>query len=283
MNENVVLYHDLSTPVTRTSARTLETDQTYVYDLRFTNGTNVTTYLGIDGVDETFSIWDVPSIESSFAIGGGVDQAEAWDGPIAEVLVFDTVLTGTDLQKIHSYLAVKYGTTYAGGTVNYLDTVGATIWDVTTNAGYNNDIAGIGRDDTQGLLQTRTQSANADAAITMFVRNSSGLDNRDYLMWGNDDASLTGTVSASLPANVSERVERIWRVDESNTVVAVDVVADMGATAFNDQIADKIFLLVDSDTNFSDATVYTGRFIAGDQVNFGQVDFADGQYFTLAQ
>lgn len=282
-NDTLVIEHDSSTPTTRTSARSIEEDQTYVIDMSWEIGTNTNTTIGIDGINETFAIFDVPNVESVFNIGGGTDQNNGWDGEIAEVLVFDTVLSGADLQKVHSYLAVKYGTTYAGGAADYLDTIGATVWDATANAGYANDIAGIGRDDTTALLQTRSQSANADATVTMSLRNVSGLDNRDYMMRGNDSGSLTGTISASLPAIVSERVERVWRVDESNSVVAVDVIADMSTTSFNDQIANKIYLLVSSTTDFSASTVYTGLFIAGGQVNFGQVDFTDGDYFTFAQ
>ena len=58
---------------------------------------------------------------------------------------------------------------------------------------------------------------------------------------------------------------------------------DLGATTLFTTSPFDVVLLVDTDTNFADATVYTGRFIAGGTVTFKNVDFTDGQYFTVAK
>lgn len=121
-----------------------------------------------------------------------MSQTEAWNGSIGEVIVFNEQLTGTDLQKVRSYLATKYGITLENGTVDYLDTAASPVWTVASNAGYGNDITGLGRDDAQDLDQTRSRSVNSDSLVTMYVRTTmSGLDDKSYFYWSNDDALMT--------------------------------------------------------------------------------------------
>ena len=209
------VFEDNSTPTSEYGSTTLISDQPNIFDVRFASGTDVTITLGIDGNEELLTTMDIPSIESQFAIGGSVNQTEAWNGSIGEVLVFDVQLTGTDLQKVRSYLATKYGITLENGTVNYLDTAGSVVYDVTADAGFNNDIAGIARDDDEYLDHTRSRSANVDSLVTMYIREgSTGLDDKEYFFWSNDDGAMTGTNSVDVPASVDERMERVWNVQE---------------------------------------------------------------------
>ena len=133
------------------------------------------------------------------------------------MIIFNEQLVGTDLQKVRTYLATKYGLTLSGGTVDYLNTSGTVVWDSSDNAGYWNDIAGFGRDDAEDLNQVRSRSANADAAVTMTLPSSEALDDQDYFYWANDDGILTGTVTTGLAANLEARTERIWKVEETGS------------------------------------------------------------------
>ena len=68
---------------------------------------------------------------------------------IAEIIFFDQTLTAFEMQKVSSYLAVKYGIHLDQGTPqDYLDGNGNSIWTAGTNTIYNHDIAGIGVDNT---------------------------------------------------------------------------------------------------------------------------------------
>lgn len=47
--------------------------------------------------------------------------------------------------------------------------------------------------------------------------------------------------------------------------------------------AGPFYLLVSSASTFASARMYTGTSTAGGQIHFGQVDFADGEYFTVGR
>ena len=101
------------------------------------------------------------------------------------------------MNKIHSYLAVKYGITLentGGGTQgDYLATTGTTIWDASVNSSYHNDVIGIGRDDNQALLQKQSHSFyDIERLYIDFLQptnvSNSGIINSDtsYVMMGNN-------------------------------------------------------------------------------------------------
>ncbi|MDR2470156.1 MAG: hypothetical protein LBD27_06730, partial [Tannerella sp.] len=140
----------------------------------------------------------------SVALGGGRNN-QAWygyQGTIQEVILLKKSGNGhldpLDVQKIHSYLAVKYGITLPS-TTNYLASNGTTpVWNMTTNSGYNNHIFGIARDDAYRLYQKQSQSvtfpfftAFVGSEVTNLNSNNSGqLDNGVYAMFGSNGGSL---------------------------------------------------------------------------------------------
>ncbi|MBL4642086.1 MAG: choice-of-anchor L domain-containing protein, partial [Flavobacteriaceae bacterium] len=97
------------------------------------------------------------------------------NGSVAEVLLFTDAHDDATRQKIEGYLALKYGFTLnstddSGSIIegDYILSNGVTkVWDYTANSAYHNDVAGIGRDDTQVLNQKQSKSVNSDAIITL--------------------------------------------------------------------------------------------------------------------
>ena len=91
-------------------------------------------------------------------------------GEIAEVLLYDAdQRTGGTEARIASYLALKYGVTLSH---NYVASDGTTtFWDVSANTGYNNNIAGIGRDDASRLVQRQSRSQSSNL-VTMGLGNT---------------------------------------------------------------------------------------------------------------
>jgi hypothetical protein len=90
-----------------------------------------------------------------------VSADAAFIGGINEVVVYNRALPADELRQVHSYMALKYGITMSG---NYMATDGTTAyWDATANTGYNNNIAGIGRDDKTTLYQKQSRSVNTTA------------------------------------------------------------------------------------------------------------------------
>ena len=212
------------------------------------------------------------------------------DGDMAEIIVYDGTPTATEEDKIQSYLSVKYGITLA--SMNYLSSDGTTIWDNTANSAYHYDIAGIGHDAGSGLFQKQSKSVNSDAIVTMSseaiavnnAANGTLLDNGEFLLWGNDNASLSDIKRDELPTGYFARINREWVVDMTGTVENVHVEIDISDFGFliGDEASD-YYLLVDDNDNFtSGATGIAGSTLSGDKVTFNDVNFSDGDHFTLA-
>ena len=96
---------------------------------------------------------------------------------IAEVIIYSTTLSAAERNKIESYLAIKYGFTLNQAAANnndYTSANGTIIWNRAANAGYANDITGIGRDDASGLSQKQSRSVNSSSLITLYNGNYPG-------------------------------------------------------------------------------------------------------------
>jgi len=96
-----------------------------------------------------------------------------------------------DLQKIHSYLAIKYGITLVNND-NYINSDGISVWNRDVN--YNSNIFGIGRDNAAGLNQVQSRSIETEM-ITLFKgnkletlndKNSNTLSDKTFLMLGSN-------------------------------------------------------------------------------------------------
>ncbi len=181
------------------------------------------------------------------------------NGRLSEVVSYSAPNSLTDKRKIQSYLAVKYGITlqddasaltdYRVNDVDYIDSNGDVIWDTSAHSSHNYDIAGIGRDDNSNLLQKQSKSQNeqsdVDGPTSGFLsmsltqtydtnnlniaNNPTTFTDRQFLMWGNNNASLDGTATTVTvdmsedigdPTLVTEveftAIPRIWKVVEIN-------------------------------------------------------------------
>jgi len=199
---------------------------------------------------------DIPDFsnvnDSRFWLG----RSEGWEASlnarVAEVITYSSRKGDTDLtqdrNKIQSYLAIKYGITLGvnGTSQDYVDSDGTVIWDQSANAGYNYDIAGIGRDDASALNQKQSSSVNNATDGTGLIEgiltiglsdiydtnninkstNPTTFNDKEFLTWGNNgvDLSLAATVinvdMSSGIAGLSTPVtftgmQRIWKVVEN--------------------------------------------------------------------
>ena len=232
---------------------------------------------------------------------GNLTVSGALPGDLQEVIWYKKSLSATERKQVETYLCLKHGITFGGNsgtsaTYNYLNSRGATIWNKTANAGYNNDIAGIGRDDATAFLQKQSNSVNSTGSVTMALgsiaasnaaNTSTFSQDRSFLIWGHDGAAHNSVFNdpacfTQLPAGVEARIQRKWKVQRTNfaqnTTVGVSESALMGYTAVSN-----LRLLVDNDgVDWTNATVYSGATSVGGRVVFSGVDFTAGTFFTLA-
>jgi len=195
----------------------------------------------------------------------------------------------TQRDRIESYLAIKYGITLDQASPNnYVNSDGDIIFNTTISAAlggfleYNNDIAGIGRDDAAELEQLSSKSENA-GSIVQVDRNTDIGNDDSWLIWGNDGAPTTASRTESKPNTINERLERVWRVAEEKSVGVTDVSFDLMGLGLGNDASDFSILIANNSSNgdFSGATVVTTGVFVGDVLTFPDLNLTDGQYFTL--
>ncbi len=233
-------------------------------------------------------------------IGNSPWGAEYWSGPITEVIAFDRVLTNAERQKVSTYLAIKHGYTIDQATPNssYLNTNSTVIWDATANALYKNNIAGIGRDDIEGLDQRQSKSINSGAILAIGLgaiatdnlanTNAFGSDT-SYLLWGSNSTALTLS-NTDLPAVFSQRLTQEWKASSShfnNQITPVMMEFNLAGITHNGTTATDFTLLIDDDGdgNFTTGTVQQipATSFAGNKAVFNSVTtLTNGAVFTVA-
>ena len=236
-----------------------------------TGVTNLTLHSG--DFDIVTSLGGGDSDANTF-LGGQVDNLPSfngrvrdWFGPVGEMVVYSGAITTTEANKIESYLAIKYGITLGGNgstTLAYASSVGSSLW--AANSGYHNDVIGIGRDDTQELVQKQSQTPDDSSRIyisTLTASNqlNTGTFTNDvgYILAGHDVGNLCSTTAAGLekPAGLYSRLEREWMVKNTNLSDNFNFDVTLNACA-NPTLVNTghLRLLVDLDGDFSNATVY---------------------------
>jgi len=210
-----------------------------------------------------------------------------FDGRISEVIAFSRLLNLAEIQRVDSYLAIKYG---IGLSKNYINSIGETIWDMAANNGYNYDIAGIMRDDGSALDQRQSKAANDNEILSIGKGtiassnpnnpNSFGT-NLDCFIWGSNGGATFAIETTEKPG-VYARLGREWKVAEpKNNVGTVRIQFDLADNGTISSVS-HLKLLVDSDGDFTNATIATGTFTQSGSYYYIDYDLSNGQYFTLA-
>lgn len=192
------------------------------------------------------------------------------NGFLHEVIFFNRDLTAAEMNKVHTYLAIKYGVTLlntGGGTQgDYTATDGTIIWDASVTPAYHNDVIGISRDDDEALLQK--QSHAFDDSYRIYISNLAAtnqanagnfLANLSHVMMGSNNGSYCASPASSLevPAGVGARFENEFKVTKTNFAqlfnwdVKIDSCYDLSTIDMS-----KVRLLVDDDGDFTNATVF---------------------------
>lgn len=190
---------------------------------------------------------------------GFMGSPRDWKGPAAELIGYTVKVTATERQKIHTYLAIKYGVTLSE---DYLSTSGGTIYSV---ASYGLNVIGIGRDDAEGLLQK--QSHQDDDTVRIYISSLAGMNASNagtftndisYVVMGANSGKLctTGAAMGEIPSGLTScaltsRLTREWKVTRTNMAqnYHMDVKLNACGAPGTVNVAHLRFL-VDDDGNF---------------------------------
>ncbi len=219
------------------------------------------------------TVTTTPSNHTHLRIGANTITTNAYfNGRVAEVIVYNTNLGVAERTIVQNYISSKYAISIPGALDRFA-------YDGT----HGFHLAGIGMEGG---------NSNTDAQGTSLVRmnTASALSAGDYLLWGDDNAT-TGVNTTDIPGTygaTGRRMTRVWRVDETDGgggdgVGTVSFSIDLDGIGFGSFTDYE--LLIDADGVFaSGATIHTtGRsYDAGTNVlSFTDVDFSDGDYFTI--
>lgn len=137
-------------------------------------------------------------------------------GELAEIIHYTRALSAGEVQRVYSYLALKYGFNM---TRPYLSASGHEIY----NAGnYSSNIAGIAREDRQDLMQKQSRSTEASPDVFTGSLGPLALSNKDnnsffmrdssFVIWGHNGAHALYT--EPLPDS-SMRLQRVWKLQHT--------------------------------------------------------------------
>lgn len=282
---------------TSTFGTNLATDSWSIWSVDHPSGTTVDVYENGNVLNSSYTttLGDAGLGTYNYTLGDDDNGGNDFVGFLGDVIAYQGTLTSIERMKVETYLAIKYGVTIdQTSATNYIwsDISNTVIWDATTNSGYNNDIAGIGRDDASCFSQKQSTSSNSDDILTMgltSVANSNAenansfADDGDYLIWGNDDGATNqaGANTADLPNSISERMTRIWKVQDTGATDETELQFDLTGLGYSVADATAFSLLVGNTATMADASIITGGMLNGNILSFTGVDLTDGQFFTI--
>ncbi|PIQ49168.1 MAG: hypothetical protein COW03_06415 [Cytophagales bacterium CG12_big_fil_rev_8_21_14_0_65_40_12] len=237
---------------------------------------------GTQSYSTTFQTGTSITSGGTLAIGGeqdgvnsGYDAAQAHSGDFAEIAIYNLKLNSTQAIIVQNYLAAKYGLTLASNDVYFQDNA--------LNGDFDYEVAGIGR------IGSSDFHADAKGSGIVRINDPQDLDDEEFLMWGHNSASLNATNTGDVPAGVSARFERVWRVSEVNRsagavdVGEIDISFDL--TGLGNVTITDLVLLVDADGVFGTGAIEVAGAIddGGNVYRFNNVSaITNNVYFTLA-
>lgn len=233
---------------------------------------------------------------SPFTIGAGHNTGSPalrnLDGKVAELIVFNGTPTVLEQERIHSYLAIKYGITKLSGNNgsttederDYFASDGSVIWDFSVNTAYSNRILGIGKD---GELNQTTSASSLSTGI-LRLSNPSNLDDLEYLVMGDNNGLVNAGGVTDKPAGVFSRIARTWMTAVKGSPGTVSLRFNLSAAPGPKDPA-HLVLLVDRNKNglFADETVVGGGIISGatlvsgETFEFSGVTLTDGELVSV--
>lgn len=207
----------------------------------------------------------------------------AYNGYLHEFIFFNRDLTDSEMNQVHTYLALKYGITLSnqggGNFGDYTATDGTLLWDADDNPTYHNDVIGIGRDDIEGLYQKQSHSFDDSLRIYIDALQTTnevniGDFNADisYVTIGHNAALLCGTPSsnAEAPTGITSRLAREFKVTKTNfnQEMSLDIQIDTCQNIDAFANTNNLRLLVSQTSDFSNALAYSFN----DGLNFSILD-----------
>ncbi|MDH7463472.1 T9SS type A sorting domain-containing protein [Chitinophagaceae bacterium 26-R-25] len=252
----------VSSSKTATNTKALALDKYSVTTLAV-SGSTMTNYLNGSANGSSTGVSALNTTNSgTFAINGTGTM------DVAEVVTYGGYHApgNYSMNRVETYLGIKYGITLGH---HYYSTLGDTLYKVDN--GYPNNIAGIGIDSAEVLIQKQGRaqdSANkgnmltigmGTIAINNISNNAVPAQDNSYLVWGDNGGSVTTTQTTNLSNTASScanRLPRAWKIQRTHngighTQVKLDLNKTVSLAAYS---AADVQLMIDKDGDGNFAT-----------------------------
>ncbi|MFN7013110.1 MAG: G8 domain-containing protein, partial [Bacteroidia bacterium] len=183
-----------------------------------------------------------------------------FNGQIAEVIVYTSVLNSSQRIIVENYLGNKYGLTFSNDFYAYENT-------------HQYEIAGIGR------VSSSDNHLTSKGSSLIEISNPSSITDNSFLFWGHDNSSLSPQAS-DVPTGYGTRLTRNWRISKTGTIGTVTLKFDISTISWADHTT--YALLIDNDGTFSDASVVLPTSFDGTNLVFNGLTLNDGDFITIA-
>lgn len=285
-------------------SKAVSADTEYILSLEFEGNVSVTgtlkAYLNGDQFGILSSVGLLFNEKDDIGIGdatgtsryeAGTQNADSFEGEISEFVYINepSSISSVQRKKTESYLALKYGITLDQSSAqDYYNANGDVVFDATnpTSLGgyisYNNNIAGIARDDDSELLQASSNSEHTGDILSISRGGGFSTDNT-WFMWGHDGGALT-LQNTDVPVSVTNRLTRVWRVAETNDAGLLDLTFDLSGLSLSTDPADFSLLVAGSGSNgsFSASSIISGGSMNGFLLTFTGVSLSNGEFISLS-
>lgn len=240
----------------------------------------------------------------NFRIGTDVNSANGnWNGFYGmENIIYNNTISGTDFQRIHTYLSIKYGLTQHSSSGNYLASDGTTV--VYNHATHWNRITGIASDYCSGLDQRQSKNQETGALVTISTDTTNGVlatneantvpvantSARTYAVFGDNNKSVLWS-GRDIPVSENVRLNRVWRIKETGTISSVFIQVPDNTSVLTPKLplvnaGKPVYLLVARSSTggtFSSTTNVEEVEMTLNGTNWEVAyNFQDGDYFTFS-
>lgn len=216
------------------------------------------------------------------------DNIRILDGSIAELIGYNRILSAAEINRVESYLAIKYGITLdatgGGANGNYTASNGTLVWNASVSPGYHNNVIGIARDAQDSLLQKQSHTMDdvtrvylSTLATTNTLNAGSFSVDNSFVMVGSNTGLMCATHSsnAEIPptplalCTLYSRIEREWKVTKTNFNQSFNMDFTLSSCGVPLSVnVSELRLLVDDDGNFSNGGTQCYRNGDGSGITF---------------
>ena len=156
-------------------------------------------------------------MDPNILIGSKIAEDNWLEGGIAELIVYDRLLGEKHIDKVESYLAVKYGIPLPD-SISYYNSDGDTIWDPLVEEGFVHDQMILGCDIGTSLNQKQTRSLYSDIPMSISIgklenhnrNNHSELIDNTYTIIA--DNGLPSDLKSVGLSEYQKEMKRIWKI-----------------------------------------------------------------------